>query len=743
MRKTLKIFLFLTLLILLILSTLFATFFIVTKSVSLDEKKLVNIENSIEYYTAEGKEITKESGNVFVTEFRDIPSHVKNAFIAIEDRRFYSHKGIDIKGLFRASFNNIKTFSFKEGASTISQQLIKNTHFSNEKTIKRKLCEIKLAKQLEKKYSKEEILEKYLNTIYFGDNCFGITSASWHYFSKSPKDLSIEEGALLAGIIKAPSNYSPFSNEEKCKTRRNVVLKIMLDEGYISESEYKNCVNKQIKLEKTDFSGDYSSYLSLAKDELNVAFEKIKYQSKKYKVYLNLNEKFQKNLISNAKLDLNNEFSAIVSDKNGKVLAYYSTIGNVNRQLGSVIKPILVYAPAIEENIVDSMSFILDEPIDFSGYSPSNYNDKYYGFVTVKESLSKSLNSCAVKLLNSVGVEKAKTYAEKSGIKFSETDNSLCLALGGMEKGAKLSEICSAYSVFLNEGVYCNSRCIDKITDENGKILYKPISINRKVFSTDTVEIVNDMLEFTVDNGTANKLKDSTVPLCAKTGTVGNDNGNTDAYCISFNSEYCLGVWMGNKEGELLANSITGGNYPTSVSAKIWQNVYLNNTPPVSYKKNNSAVTVELDKISFENQKLEIASLGTPKRYIIEGIFRKSRVPKVESLRFTYPKIENAKLIETNNGISISLCLTELLDFYIYREENGINRLIFDSKKNGRKLEVFDKEILVNHEYIYTIIPYFEIDGDKRIGEKFVFEKIKILPPDVYDDWWQQDDFNL
>ena len=227
MKKVFKVFCAIILLVLICIIGVLTYYFISTMNVKLDDEKLINLQQTVTYYDVNLNVFAEEVNGVNITEIEKIPSHTINAFIAIEDKRFFSHKGVDYKGLFRALINNFKSMSFKEGASTISQQLIKNTHLSSDKTLNRKLAEIRLATILEKKYSKTDILEKYLNTIYFGENCYGITNASKRYFDKLPSELSINESAMLAGIIKAPSNYSPFANLDKCIKRKNVVLKEM------------------------------------------------------------------------------------------------------------------------------------------------------------------------------------------------------------------------------------------------------------------------------------------------------------------------------------------------------------------------------------------------------------------------------------------------------------------------------------------------------------------------------------
>ena len=236
MKKRVKIILFALCCTTIIICGVILSYNYALRGYSLQENKLVNLERTVTFLDINGDKYCEVSDGIEVTELSDIPQHTQKAFVAVEDKRFYKHNGLDYKGMIRALFNNVKSLSLKEGASTISQQLIKNTHLSNEKTLKRKLAEIKLTTKLEKEYSKNEILEKYLNTIYFGDNCYGITRASKHYFDKEPKDLDVNESAILAGIIKAPTNYSPTTNPKKCFERKNLVLKLMYKQGYIDKN---------------------------------------------------------------------------------------------------------------------------------------------------------------------------------------------------------------------------------------------------------------------------------------------------------------------------------------------------------------------------------------------------------------------------------------------------------------------------------------------------------------------------
>ncbi len=267
MKKLLKFFLIFTSALGVLLLSIVICAVCVTAGYSLDAAKLIDTEYTAEFYDKNGREISAFSGENLVSEKEDIPSYVKNAFVAVEDKRFYSHKGVDLKALARAAFNNIKSFSFKEGASTISQQLIKNTHLTNEKTIRRKLIEFKLTRQLEKMFTKEEILEMYLNTIYFGKNSYGITAAAKNYFNKNVGELTLGEAAALAGVVKAPSAYSPANDIGKCKERRNLVLKLMKEQNMISESERAKAAAEEIVLAQGEKSAGFF-YLQRAKAKL-------------------------------------------------------------------------------------------------------------------------------------------------------------------------------------------------------------------------------------------------------------------------------------------------------------------------------------------------------------------------------------------------------------------------------------------------------------------------------------------
>lgn len=734
MKKLFRIALYVISVLIMISITAFIYFFAITADAKLDDDKLINLDKTVSYYGRDGELLSEETENKSVTDIKHIPDYVKNAFIAVEDKRFYSHNGIDFHGLSRAMINNLKSFSFKEGASTISQQLIKNTHLSGEKTLKRKLSEIKLSVDLERKYSKDEIMEMYLNTIFFGDNCFGITSAAKHYFSKEPEELTINEAATLAGLIKAPSIYSPTADLQKSNLRKNVVLKAMYEQKYITEAEYT--VAKETGITAEYYNSTDFGYTYLAKKEFNLFAENAGFLSNKFKVYTYYDKKSQNILNENIGEYDSTDKSAVVMDNKSHIIAYCSSCGDIYRPLGSTIKPLLVYAPAIETNTVNSCTIISDEKTEFGGYSPSNYNDKYYGNVSVKISLSKSLNVCAVKLLNYTGIDRSLSYIKKTDIPITDNDNSLCLALGATEKGAKLTQITAAYSVFNNSGMYNSPVCIEKIEDEHGNILYKNKKNETKIFGDDTISVMNDMLKETVQCGTAKKLSFTDMNLYAKTGTVGNRKGNTDAYTISYSEDYIIGVWLGNADNALMDNSVTGGAAPSQISADIWRKIYDSekNPNPIPLSKDVSEVYVDL--ISYRELKIEQAEDIAPKRYKEMFLFKNSNIPTKVSNRFSSPKIEKPKSIVNNNNIVIQLCLTELYNARVYKETDGEKNCVYDSINEDDKTTFIDTDISPDKNYTYTIVPYYT-DGDKHYyGEEIVLPTIKTPRINLGDDWW-------
>lgn len=736
MKKSLKLFLLIVSSIILIITCIGLSITYQLKDVNLIEKKLINLEQKITYFDHTGQVFAEESGDTIITKYENIPSYTKNAFIAIEDKRFYNHNGVDYHGVMRAVFNNVKSLSLKEGASTISQQLIKNTHLSHEKTFKRKLKELKLTKQLERKFSKEEILEKYLNTIYFGGNCYGITAAAMHYFDKTPENLNLNESATLAAIIKAPSLYSPITNYEKCFNRKKLVLKEMFNQNYISKNEYEEIKDLPIEI-KTESKTKQYDYIYLAKKEINKILDKSPYSASNINVETEYNKDFDHkiNKIIADYSQYDYEKSVVLMKNNGKIISYYSTCGDTNRQFGSTLKPIAVYGPAIDQNLITPYTYLNDEKTDFNGYSPSNYNEKYYGYISVKDSLTQSSNVCSARILNYLGVENSAKYLRKTDLNITDSDLTLTLALGSTLNGGKLTDLTATYNIFSNDGVYTSPSVINQIKTNNDHAIYKNNKKKHKIFSSGTVSIMNEMLNDVVKNGTAKKLNNLNFDIYAKTGTVGNKNGNTDAYIISYTKDYTLGVWFGAKNDTLMPNSVTGGSIPALLALDVWNELYVNYSNTKIEKKD--VVEIYLDKISYQTDKeIIIADENAPERYKFSAVFKNDNIPNKTSTRFTKPEIQEPKIIVNNNEIEIKLCQTELYNYFIYQTKNGQKKLVKDTK--GDK-QIFTDKLLSPGVYEYSVIPYFESSENIFLGKEYFFNKIKSPNIKFGDNWWQND----
>ncbi len=737
MNKGLKILFIILLSVGALILSAFAAYFVMTAGATLDADKLVNVHRTVVFLDKNGDTIEESSGKSSVTGIDDIPLHVQNAFIAIEDKRFYSHGGTDFKALCRSGVKNVFSLSLKEGASTIDQQLIKNTHLTSDKTLKRKLTEIKLAKELDKKYTKREILEKYLNTIYFGNGCYGITDASEYFFGKTPKNLTVSEGAILAGTVKAPSNYSPKNNPEKCLKRRNLVLSEMEKQGYIDKTLYTAAVTTPLPEIKTDKKPD-NAFLAYAKNELSSLIETDAYEKNKTIVNTSYNEGFQR-ILENvfAENDSDYNVTAIILNKRGEAEAFYSTSEiQEKRQLGSVIKPVAVYAPAIELGTIYSCSKILDEKTVFSGYAPANYKNKYYGNVSAKFALSKSLNIPAVKILSLTGVKNSLEFLKKTDVEITEADENLSVALGATVNGAKIDSIAAVYASFINDGVFTPAHSITGVVKANKNLYEKRKTV--RLFSPDTSYVITDMLSETVNNGTAKRLKTEDILLSAKTGTVGTEKGNSDAYCISFSPEYVLSVRYSAKGGNIMPNSITGGTEPASVSAAIWRKIYPNGTN-TQFSKPESVKELNIDEISYESDGvIEIADEFAPDRYKLKELFTEKNCPKSTSHRFTHPSANINDFSVNNNKICIRLCLAQYYGLKIYVRDGNSESLVYEANS------CVPEEITVNipnekKEYEYYALPFFKNGEIVKNGEKIFLGKIKSSERVSSDDWWKNE----
>ena len=538
-----------------------------------------------------------------------VPQHTIDAFVSIEDHRFFEHKGFDIKRIVKAIAKNTLSLKYKEGGSTITQQLIKNTQLSPEKKLSRKLNEIRIAREIERKYTKKQILEKYLNILYFGKNIYGIGNASKQFFDKNVQDLDLSESALLAGIINNPSIYNPHCNIQKALQRRNLVLLQMYKHNKISSQQYEDCIATQITL-----TGNFD-YLNALSKMVTFELNSINKLGENSTVYTDIDAKFTKlahDVICKYKSHKYDIGYVLIDNQSGNIVSA-STTNNLNlynapRQPGSTLKPLMVYAPVLQNNLVMPATQVLDKKTVFSnGYCPKNYRDTYKGWTSVEDCLTHSLNIPAVKLLQLNGIAQSKQFASNLGVQFADQDNNLSLALGSMYHGVDLVTLCNAYSTFGNLGVYRKAKIVQQTRGQFNN--YDNLSISRLVMRADTAELVTQMLQKAITKGTAKQLDGLGFDLAAKTGTVGNLKGNTDAYCIAYSSRHTLAVWVGASQ---MPNYIKGGSLPTKIARQLFTILYKENPPP-DFLKSGKVVEryINLDKLTNE-QTVELAPGGTP-----------------------------------------------------------------------------------------------------------------------------------
>lgn len=683
-----------------------------TKSTKLDESVLTSPSAVISVFDNENKPTGQENEiSRPYAKIQTLSENTKNAFISIEDKNFYKHHGVNYKRIARAGINNILSGRLKEGASTITQQLVKNTYLSSEKTYKRKIQEIAIAKTLENKYTKEEILEFYLNAIYFGNNCYGIEQASNFYFSKNAKNLNLEESALLAGIIKSPTKYCPVRNKSNALSRRNLVLKEMNKDGFLSDSDYTLAKEKDITLKTQNHTHNkLNSYSQASIDEaellLKLPAQQIALQGYKIYTYLDqekqntLSQSFQSENIDCDKcgIILNNSthgVEAFVGDSTYKILS-------CPRQPGSCLKPILVYSPALNEDIIYPCTQILDEKTTIGDYTPKNVGEKYRGYVSTREALSKSINIPAIKVLSYVGIDKAKAYAQSMGIEFDEKDSSYTLALGGMTYGVTPLTLAGAYSVFANGGEFSPPKFVKFITDKNNKLVYLHKPDKKQVIRDDCAFLMTDMLRTCAKSGTAKKLASLNLDIASKTGTVGRAKSkqNLDAWNCSYTKDYTAVVWLGNLDNTPI--NYAGGNQPTQIVKNYFEKTGDNS----HFEMPQCVVERKIDSNELlENHVVLLANDYIPQMYTQEELFSKFNLPKGVSSSFTKVKKEDFKSRVENNNAIISFDAKPYMTYIFSCNGKVLTRVEGEGNKAYIKTPLIEDRQTIEVEYFYTLYP--------------------------------------
>ena len=518
---------------------------------NIDNLGNLSLVSATQVFDVNGQLISKlfEENRVVVS-LTSISPYVQQAVIANEDSRFYNHFGIDLIGVARATFVNIRQGGIVEGGSTITQQLAKNLFLTQEQTFTRKLKEALLAIVIERKFSKHEILQAYLNQVYFGEGAYGAEAASQIYFGKRASELTLAESALLAGLPRGPSLYSPYTDINAAMTRRSIVLSGMAKEGYITKEQATAATSEPLQLSgKRKRAVQASYYLDYIANELVGRYGANRVYKGGLTVYTSLDLRIQQaaesvlDQLQGAVFSLDprtGHVKAMVGGRNYQESQINRVISEV-RQPGSALKPIL-YAAALNSGLT-AASVIIDEPITIGKYHPLNYDKKFRGPVTLKKALRGSINIPAVKLGQQVGMENVLSLARAMGITtIVPEDNNLAVALGGLTNGTSLLELTSAYTAFANNGIVSKPVSILKVLDENGQVLEEARLSQQTALQADVAYIITDMLKSVLETGTGTPANIG-IPAAGKTGTT--DEYET-AWFIGYTPELLTGIYVGN-----------------------------------------------------------------------------------------------------------------------------------------------------------------------------------------------------
>lgn len=570
-------------------------------------------------YDADGGIIAelKNERNIRYLTSEEIPQTVKDAFVSIEDKRFYKHNGVDFFALTRAVTKLINKDAITQGGSTITQQLARNVFLTHEVSWQRKVKEMFIAWELEKKYTKDEILEFYVNNIFYANNCYGIESASQKYFGKTISECSISEVAFLCAIPNSPSRFDPLENKENTLERRDVILDAMYDNDKISKEEYEAALAETITVDSHSTTYEQSwakSYVihcvveeMMAADgfEFQYDFEQVtdredyeelydekfaEYREKLYlsgyQIYTSI-EPEQQTALQNAidvKLEeyntkntngsyalqcaatcIDNEtglVTAIVGGRSQEDVSYdYNRAYLSSRPPGSAIKPLVVYTPLLERGY--TANSIVNDTKDPEG--PKNSNGQYSGNISLRTAVEKSKNTVAWAKFNELGAETAMQYLlEMEFADIMPQDYTGSSALGGFTRGASTLEMSAAYTTLANGGVYRRPTCIIRVEDSYGNVVFEPKAEEKQVYEVSAAEAMTDILEGVMTNGTAKGQGLERMPSAGKTGTT---NENKDGWFAGYTPYYTTSIWVGYDSPRWL-KGLTGSAYP----AEIWHN---------------------------------------------------------------------------------------------------------------------------------------------------------------------------
>ncbi len=691
----------------------------------LDVDQLTSVNNGIKVYSSNMQDNSLYNSNRSIVKIEDLPDYVLKAFVDVEDKRFYNHNGFDAKRIIKAGFVNLTTKSKSQGASTISQQLIKNALLSNEKTYQRKLKEIILAIKMEKKFDKNQILEMYLNTIYFGQNAYGIENASKIYFDKSAKDLSLSEACCLAGLIKSPAKYSPKTNYEDSINRRNLVAKMMYESKDISQEQLNQVVNSPINVSDSsdfDFSYEREAIFEACK-LLNITERDL--INRNYEIITNKQDDLQselidvnKSVISSAEnaYDQSLDSVSIVASNDGRILAYFVNsnynLHNMRRQPASILKPLAVYLPCFQHNILSPITPILDEPIDYAGFKPKNADGQYLGFMSARDAIAKSQNIPAVKALEYVGLDKAISTLSDLGINVSEKDKNLSLALGAVSNGVCLEQLLSAYMTISNYGEFKPISFIDKILDKAGNVIYSHQQYSEKVVDDASCFLLTNCLNETAKSGTAKRLGELNIDIASKTGTAFNGKANTDLYNISYTTQHTVLSWIANIKDEAVDSRLHSSAQPTEINKQIFEKLYQNQTP-AKFEKPDEVVYEKYDLLEYQNNHRIVAPSTNLERYIAYDYFKTTNTP--EQLLSNEEKL----IVNVSKyGSTLNFDTAKNHNYAIIKSSNNKSEIMKEFAESEGTIEIKDQDIFKCDEITYELICDGKLLDTKKIRPK-------------------------
>ena len=568
-------------------------------------------------YDINGKTLSVLKGekDVYYIEYEDIPIYVKQAIISTEDKQFYKHNGIDYRGIMRAAVAMIQDGEVTQGGSTITQQLARTVFLSNERTWERKIEEMYIAVELEKKYSKEEILEFYLNNVYFANGYYGIEAAAQGYFGTDVSHLSLSQMIYLCAIPNNPTLYNPLIHADKTQARRDRILKSMLEDQVISESSYQTAVAEQIKTTepeeiKNNYAETYTYYCAtralmelegfefqtvFSDDEEKTAYDR-EYQSlydtcnKKlftggYRIYTSLDLDAQSQLqasVDEVLAGFGEKSDEGIYELQGAAVCIDNTTGMVRaiiggrsqddvegytlnrafqsfRQPGSAIKPLIVYTPALERGYTPDTT-VVDEPI---ADGPVNGDGTYSGAMSLRQAVARSKNTIAWKIFEELTPEVGISYLEEMGFSnLDANDKRLPASIGGFTNGVSPLEMAKGYATIKNDGGYRNPTCIMKITNADGEVIYQADQTASVIYKENACRQMTDMLQTVITSGTGRGYSLGMMPCAGKTGTT---NDNKDGWFVGYTPYYTTSVWVGYDIPKEVPG-LGGGTYP----GKIW-----------------------------------------------------------------------------------------------------------------------------------------------------------------------------